>query len=206
MSQLALPLGWPAEEGERDLIVSAANARAVHHLERWPLWPVMTTLLTGPRKSGRSLIGRIFVARTGGRLIDDAERRPEEDIFHAWNGAQAERRPLLVIAGAPPPTWPIALPDLRSRIAASPHVALGEPDDRLAAGLIEKQLGRRGLAAGPEIAAYLLPRIERSYVGIERIVDAIDEAAFARRSRPTVPLAREALRIIETGRSRSSAD
>ena len=65
----------------------------------------MATLLTGPRKSGRSLLGRIFVRKTGGRLFDDAEEHDEEALFHAWNDAQARRRPLLIVADAPPPRW-----------------------------------------------------------------------------------------------------
>lgn len=193
MSQFALPFAWPAVEDERDFCFGEANAAAVRHLEHRSLWPVMATLLTGPRKSGRSLLGRIFVAKAGAALIDDADRRPEEELFHAWNRAQAERRPLLLIADAAPPAWPIALPDLRSRIAATPHVAIGEPDDALAASLFERLLGQRGLAVAPDVIAYLLPRIERSYVEILRTIDALDQLALERRARITIPLARRAL-------------
>ncbi|HEX8447009.1 MAG TPA: chromosomal replication initiator DnaA, partial [Sphingomonas sp.] len=101
MSQIALPLLWPAEDAIGDFIQSASNQAAVRHLKHRALWPVMTTVLTGPRKSGRSLLGRMFVADSGGRLIDDADRRPEEELFHAWNRAQSDRRPLLLIADRP---------------------------------------------------------------------------------------------------------
>jgi len=196
VSQIALPLAWPAEEDERDFCVGEANAAVARHLTHWSLWPVMTSVLTGPRKSGRSLIGRIFAAKTGGMLIDDAETRDEEDIFHAWNRAQTGHRPLLVIADAPPPVWQIGLPDLRSRLAASPHVAITEPDDALAAAILEKLLGLRGLAASPDLVRWLVQHVERSYVGIHRAVDAIDEAALSRRARLTLPLARRALATI----------
>jgi hypothetical protein len=193
MSQFALPLDWPAAETESSFVVGTANAEAVRHLGHWSLWPVMATILTGPRKSGRSRLGRRFVANSGGSLIDDADRRPEEELFHAWNRAQSERRPLLMIADAPPPTWAVALPDLKSRMAATPKLAIAEPDEELAGALIEKMLGVRGLAAPPEVLAYLLPRIERTYVAIQQVVDLIDDTALARRSRLTVPLARRAL-------------
>lgn len=196
MSQLALPFAWPADEDERDFNLSDANLHVARHLDHWSLWPVMATLLTGPRKSGRSLIGRIFAAKTGGQLIDDAERGNEEGIFHAWNHAQATRRPLLVIADAPPPLWRIGLPDLRSRMAATPHVAITEPDDALACALLEKLLGARGLPVAPELIGYLLARIERSYIGLHRIVDALDELSLARQQRLTIPLARRALASI----------
>ena len=193
MSQIALPFDWPADEHERDFIISDANRLAARHLDHWALWPVMATIITGPRKSGRSLLGRIFARKTGGTLIDDAERASEEALFHAWNRAQEEHRPLIIIADAAPPAWRVRLPDLRSRLAATPHVAIAEPDDELAAALIEKLIGARGVASPPDLARYLLPRIERSYVGIHRIVDALDELALASRHRITLPLARKAL-------------
>jgi hypothetical protein len=193
MSQFALPLDWPEPESEGDFLAGEANAAALHHLNNWALWPVMATVLTGPRKSGRSLLARRFVARSGGTMIDDADRVAEETLFHAWNRAQAERRPLLLIADAPPPTWQIALPDLRSRIGATPKLAVAQPDDALAAAIIEKLLGARGLATPPEVLSYLVPRIPRSYVAIQNLVDMIDDTALARRSRLTVPLARSAL-------------
>jgi hypothetical protein len=193
MTQSALPFDWPPHADERDFIVTDANRLAVRHLEHWSLWPVMATILTGPRKSGRSLLGRIFIAKSQGTLIDNAERADEEAIFHAWNRAQEERRPLLVVADAAPPAWKVRLPDLRSRLAATPHIDIAEPDDALAAALIEKLVVARGLAPPPDLARYLLPRIERSYLGIHRIVEALDEAALQRRSRITLPIARAAL-------------
>ena len=178
---------------EEDFLLSDANRAAFDHLTRWSLWPVMATLVTGPRKSGRSLLGRIFVRKTGGRLFDDAEDHDEEAIFHAWNDAQARRKPLLIVAGRPPPQWKVALPDLRSRLAATPQVEIGPPDDALIGQLIVKLLGDRGIAAPPELADYLVPRVERSYVSVLMIVDILDRVMLSHHRRMTVPLARRAL-------------
>src|SRR3546814_4076801 len=90
-----------------DFIVSDANAAAVRHLEHWSLWPVRASLLTGPPKSGRSHLGRIFQHWSSGDVIDDADLADEQMIFHAWNRAQELRRPLLIIASAAPPLWQI---------------------------------------------------------------------------------------------------
>lgn len=194
--QIALPFAWPADEDERDFIISDANRIAVKHLEHWSLWPVMATVLTGPRKSGRSLLGRIFAAKSGGRFVDNADMQDEEKLFHAWNAAQADRKPLLLTADLPPAKWKIKLPDLRSRLLASPHVEIEEPDFALMGGLIEKLIHARGLEAKPEVIRYVVPRIERSYIGIGRLVDALDEAALARRKPITMAIAREALAAI----------
>ena len=193
MNQIALPLDWPAGDREEDYLVSDANRPLIRHFEHWSLWPVMATILTGPRKSGRSLLGRIVAAKSGGELIDNAEDADEEAIFHAWNRAQERRHPLILIANTPPPTWAVRLPDLRSRLAATPVVRIEEPDDILVGKLIEKLCHARGLAAPPELVRYLVPRIERSYFGVHRAIDALDELAYAQRQRLTVPLARRAL-------------
>lgn len=194
MTQITLPLDWPAANKPEDFIVSPANALAVRHLDHLSLWPVRATLLTGPRKSGRTMLGRIFAQRYGGRLIDDADRVDEEELFHAWNHAQNAGQPLLIVADAPPPGWQVALPDLRSRLAATPQVAIGDPDDALAAALIERMLGVRGIVLGRDAIDWLLARIERSYVSILRVVDLIDAAAWQGRRRITLPVVREVLR------------
>ena len=192
-NQIALPLDWPVADREEDFLLSDSNRAAFDHFRRWSLWPVMATLLTGPRKSGRSLLGRIFIRKTGGRLFDRAEDHEEEALFHAWNDAQARRLPLLIITDAPPPRWEIALPDLRSRLAATPHVEIGQPDDALIGQLIEKQLADRGVFAPPDLIAFLVPRIERTYVAALEVVDILDRAILSHHRRMTVPLAKRAL-------------
>jgi hypothetical protein len=63
--QIALPLDWPQSQGESRLIVTTSNREAFDHFRKWSMWPVKATLLTGPRRSGRSLLARNFVERVG---------------------------------------------------------------------------------------------------------------------------------------------
>lgn len=191
--QSVLPFAWPVADRDEDFLLSDANRQTFEHLTRWSLWPVMATLITGPRKSGRSLLGRIFVRKTGGRLFDNAEEHEEEALFHAWNEAQGSRRPLLIIADKPPPAWEIKLPDLRSRLAATPQMEIGAPDDGLLGQLLLKLLGDRGIAAPPELADYLVPRIERSYISVIMVVDILDRVMLSHHRRMTIPLAKRAL-------------
>jgi chromosomal replication initiation ATPase DnaA len=193
VSQIALPLDWPVADSDEDFLIGAANRAAFDHLKRWSLWPVPTTLLTGPRKSGRSLLGRIFVRKTGGRLFDNAERHGEETLFHAWNEAMERRKPLLVIADLPPPGWDIHLPDLRSRMNASPHIQIEEPDEALARDLLTKLLGDRGIVLAPDVTEYVVPRIERRYHVLLRAVDVLDRALISTKRGMSMALARRAL-------------
>lgn len=196
-AQIGLPLEWPESAGDEAFILAESNRMAVRHLDHWTLWPVAVTLLTGPRKSGRSTLGRIFARKSGGSLIDDADLAEEEALFHAWNAAQSARRPLLIIADEPPPRWRIALPDLASRMAATPKIALGEPDDALIEALIERHYARRGLVFPAAAMAWLLKRIERTHYALHRALEAIDQASFARGGALTAALVREAIGGVE---------
>lgn len=197
MSQIALPLDWPADATADEFLIDDSNRAAVRHLEHWGAWPVMASVLTGPRKSGRSLLGRIFRGQTGGQVIDDADRADDEAMFHAWNTAQATRRPLLLIAETPPGAWGVRLPDLRSRLAATPIVAIEPPSQALVEALAAHLLARRGLDARGDLTRWIAHRIERSHIAVIRAVDALDEAALSRHRRLTIPLARAAL--VEAG-------
>lgn len=193
MNQMALPLQWPADPRSDAFLLTDSNRMAARMLEQWEAWPTMAAILTGPRKSGRSVLARIFAAKSGGTIIDDAERAPEVQIFHAWNRAQADRLPLLIVADSPPPRWQVKLPDLRSRLANSSLAEIGAPDDELVAGLFEHLFERRGLDARPDLIEWLTLRIERSHLSVIRAVDMLDQGAMERRARLSIPLARSTL-------------
>lgn len=192
--QIALPLDWSAG-GSNDgpLIVGTSNADAVRYLRHVATWPVRIAVLVGPRGSGRSLIGRLFASDTGGRVIDGHDSVSEEEIFHAWNAAQDSGTPLLIIADAPPADWNIALPDLASRLRAVPVLTVGEPDDCLARDLIEALFAQRGVMLAPGVASYIVPRMERSYAMIHRVVAALDSASLEKGRGVSVRLTRETL-------------
>ena len=192
--QIALPLDWSVG-GSNDgpLIIGASNADAVRYLRHVATWPVRTAVLIGPHGSGRSLIGRFFARETGGRVIDGPGSVSEEEIFHAWNAAQSSGTPLLIIADAPPPAWGVALPDLASRLAAVPVLTIGEPDDCLARDLIEALFAQRGIAIAPEVPPYIVPRMERSYAMVHRIVAALDSASLEKGRGISIRLTRETL-------------
>jgi chromosomal replication initiation ATPase DnaA len=193
--QIALPLDWPQGSDDSRFIVSQANEAAFEHFRSWSRWPVKATILTGPRRSGRSLLARSFVARVGGRLFDPAEAHEEEALFHAWNGAQETGRPLVLVADRAPPEWEIALPDLRTRLAVTPVARIEQPDDALFASLIQRLFADRGLHLPDEALRYVRDRVTRDYWTAERVVDAIDRFAIASQARLTVPTVRRALAL-----------
>lgn len=191
--QIALPLDWPQGSDDSRFIVGEPNQAAFDHFQRWSMWPVRATILTGPRRSGRSLLARSFVARVGGRLFDDAQRHDEEALFHAWNQAQESGRPLVLVADSAPPAWEPSLPDLRTRLAVTPVIAIQPPDDALFAALIQRLFADRGLHLPTEALRYVVMRVARDYWTAERVVEAIDRFAIAERARLSIPTVRRAL-------------
>lgn len=191
--QIALPLDWPQVEDDSRFIIGDANREAFDHFRKLSLWPVKATLLTGPPRSGRSLLARAFGARTGGEVIDRADSEDEERLFHAWNAAQDSGRPLVMIVDEVPPAWEITLPDLRTRIAVTPVARIGQPDDELFRAIIALLFADRGVHIPDEALKFISSRIERSYWAAERVVEGIDRFAIAERARLTLPTVRRAL-------------
>jgi len=191
--QIALPLDWPQTAGDSRLILSDANRAAFEHFHRWSLWPVKATILTGPPRSGRTLLARSFIERVGGRLFDDAERRDEEELFHAWNEAQDSGRPLVIIADQAPPMWAVTLPDLRTRLAVTPVTSIGLPDDALFSALIQTYFADRGLHIPADALRFMADRLQRDYWTAERAVEAVDRLVLSERARLSLPTVRRAL-------------
>ena len=191
--QIALPLDWPQSDGDARFIVSDANREAFDHFRHFSMWPVKATILTGPRRSGRTLLARSFVERVGGRLFDDADSRDEEELFHAWNQAQDTGRPLVMVADEVPPGWTPRLPDLKTRLAITPVTRIRDPDDALFGALIQLHFADRGLHIPPEALKFMSERLHRDYWTVERAVEAVDRYAISERARVSLPTIRRAL-------------
>ena len=194
-SQIALPL-IPAGAGEPSSIVIGSGNRAVAEALAAPAsWPVRTAILHGPPRAGKSLFARWFAAQQAGEAIDDAETLDETAIFHRWNRAQESGIPLLLVVGGG--GWDIALPDLRSRMGAALQLEIGPPDDALATDLMLSHAAQRGLVLGEGAPAYLVPRMERSYAAIEKIVGEIDRLSLERQVPATLSVWRDALEAVQ---------
>jgi len=212
MAQLPLDLGFRTALGRADFLVAPCNAAAVAWLDRWPLWPGSALALWGPKGSGKTHLAQVWRARSGATLIDpavltsasvphllgaaaaaavdDAEGAREEALLHLYNLLAERRGHLLLVAREPPARLGIKLADLRSRLLASPAVAVAAPDEALLGAVLVKLFADRQLAVGKEVITYLLVRIERSFEAAQDAVAALDAASLAGGRAITVKLAR----------------
>ena len=210
--------------GREDFLVAPCNEAAVAWLDRWPDWSGPALVIHGPSGSGKSHLAEVWRRRSGAEVVDAASLAhaapgggqaaaalvldglgglggpiDERALLHTYNSVAERGGHLLLTALAPPARWPLALPDLVSRLRVAPSVALGLPDDALLAALMLKLFADRQIAVAPEVPAYVVPRIERTFEAAASLVERLDRAALAEGRPVTVPLVRAVLALGESG-------
>ena len=209
---------------ESEFLVADSNADARAWIDRWPDWDGRGLAIWGPEGSGKTHLADIWRQRSGARLVNAADIGPdfvdswqggnlvledrvdgvgESGLLHAINLVREEGGYLLITDTAPPARWQVSLPDLRSRLAALPAVAIGRPEDDLIAAVLAKQFRDRQIKVGDGVISYLVLRMERSFDAIGTIVATLDLLSLVEKRPITVPRARRAL---ETAFVESSPD
>jgi chromosomal replication initiation ATPase DnaA len=220
--QLVLDLPARPALGRADFFVSPANRIALAQVDGWPAWPGGRLAVIGPQGAGKTHLAHVWAARAGARVlpaaalptldlavlpadaalaVEDADRlgdlpapaAAEEALFHLINRLAPAGS--LLLTGRPAPSrWPVALPDLASRLAATAPACLEPPDDALLAAVLVKLFADRQLAVAPGLIDYLVSHIDRAFAAAEAAVATLDRAALARHRPLTARLAAEVLR------------
>ena len=213
--QLALSLPARTDYSAASFVEGDANAAARSALAGWRNWPDRRMALIGPPGAGKSHMAAIWSRDSSGRVlpameladalsglpdgqslvIEDADRGVDEAaLFHAINrAAEGSISALLLTGRTPPALWRSQLPDLASRLRATAHADLAEPDDALLRRVMEKQFADRQAPVSDGVVDYLLPRMERSVAAARSLVEALDRRALAKRTPVTRAVAREVL-------------
>jgi chromosomal replication initiation ATPase DnaA len=214
--QLALALDHAESYAREDFLVGPGNERPFQLIGSWPDWPANALALVGPEGSGKTHLAMIWAAMAGARIIsahtlrdaevpsalatgalvveDAALGADDRALFHLINLAREDNAALLFTARSAPVTWPVAIPDLMSRLRALPVVTLQAPDDAMLRAVIVKLAADRQLALDESVVAFIATRIERSFAAARAAVLAIDNEALRQRRAPTRALAAELFR------------
>ena len=203
--QLALALDHAESYAREDFLAGPSNDSALALIDAWPDWPARAIALVGPEGSGKTHLATIWAAAAGARVVsgralgkidvpaalatgalvieDAAAIADERALFHLINLAREESAFLLFTARAAPSLWPVAIPDVASRLRALPVVALQAPDDAMLRGVIVKLAADRQLQLDESVVSYISTHIERSFAAARAAVIALDEEAL-RQGRP----------------------
>jgi chromosomal replication initiation ATPase DnaA len=123
--------------------------------------------------------------------VDDADRASELALLQLYNFCLETLGVLLVAARQPPASWAVALPDLDSRLRTVLAIGIGLPDDALLGAVLVKHFTDRQLRVAPEVIAYLLMHMERSFAAAAEMVSRLDVVSLRERRSVTVALARQ---------------
>jgi chromosomal replication initiation ATPase DnaA len=203
--QLAFHLPARPALGREDFLVAPANANAVAMVSDDDAWPSGKLVLVGPEGAGKTHLVHVWAAERGARIlsakdlaaldvaeaaeagrvaVEDVETLADGDagelpLLHLHNLILQAGGRLLLTAEAPPASWRITLPDLRSRLQSMAVATLSPPDDALLGAVIVKLFADRQIDVTPALVDYLVSRIDRSFAAAREAVDRLDRAALA---------------------------
>jgi len=216
MSQLALDFGHRAALGREDFLVMPENAEAVAWIDRWPSWPAPVLAIYGPAGCGKSHLVQVFAGKSKAGVIAPGDVTVEnagdivsghpalvlEDgdcvsepraLLHLLNAAKEKGMSLLLAAREPPARWKFKLADLQSRLAALPAIAIESPSDEMIQALLVKLFSDRQIAVAPDVIAYLVRHMDRSFAAARAVVARADTDSLAGKRPVTIPLVRAIL-------------
>lgn len=199
--QLVLDLPHRTALGRDDFLVTPSNAAAVAMVDRYPDWPHYGVVLLGGAGSGKSHLIEVWRQAAGARrvtaaqiaseppdqllasgalAIDDAPglSLDERALFHLLNLARQTSAHVLIASATDPAHWPVALPDLASRLKALAVARLDPPDDVLLRGVLVKLFSDRQLAVEEPVVSYLMLRMPRSLDAARALVAEMDRVAL----------------------------
>ncbi len=195
--QIPLNLPIQADYSKRRFVPANSNAEGLAAIETYPNWANRALALIGPAGSGKTHLGTLWSQQyeaiclmSGANIaqldsyknraiwVDQASMADETLLFGVINMAiYGNINGLLLTDRLPPASWPVAIPDLASRLGALQVARLEEPDDALLSDVMQKLFLDRGLKVSDALIAYLLARIDRSVDAATQIVDQLDKAS-----------------------------
>ncbi len=121
------------------------------------------------------------------------EREDEIALFDLHNRARDAGAGLLYAGRDVPAALPLALPDLRSRLAQCTLLVLRALDDAGRADVLRQRAAARGLQFDEAALDWLLRRYSRDLSDLGALFERLDRASLAAQRRLTVPFLRQVL-------------
>ena len=119
----------------------------------------------------------------------------EHAFFHLYNKMKDAGHCMVFSSHTSPPSLPIILPDLKSRILASVvyHIESLADDEKQKAMIMRAQA--RGMEMSEEVAKYILQRASRDTNELFYLLNRLDDASLQQQRKLTIPFVKETLRF-----------
>ena len=205
MVQLVLPLEPNNAMTRADFIVAPGNARALAFVDSFPDWPAPAVALYGPSASGKTHLARIWAQVCGAKLLDARSLRDPvagpavvENVDSAPTFAHEpalfamleQGAPVLLTGRTAPSSWPVSLPDLKSRYGALLSFELGASDEALLMALAVKLFADRQVTVPESVVTHLVRTLERSPAALRDFIQKADAHALAEKKPVNLQLIR----------------
>lgn len=194
-----------------DFFVSTSNETAYKWIRLWPRWPDPLLCIYGPSGSGKTHLAHVWQEMTHAdfyqfdtlqcrnledifrhnpcMILDQVDWAPYEQLlFHLYNIARSCQGSILLVTPESPESWDVRLPDLRSRLNASPKCAMGPPDPDLQRALIHKFLADHQMTFSETIQAKMIACAPRSFTGMRAYISEIYRISLTAHPRMSISL------------------
>lgn len=125
--------------------------------------------------------------------IDLSSKEAQEHLFHAFNHIKTVGGKFLLTTKTPTAKLEDMLPDLRSRLLTLPQIEIQTLDDAQLEILLVKFASDYQLQLEPNVASYILNRVDRNMRNLQNIMQKLNEASLQQKRKVTIPLVKELL-------------
>ena len=171
---------------------------------------IKCSFLYGPKKSGKSYLSKIWLKKNNAIeynnnyeelfnlqkniLIDNLIFYDQEKIFHIVNNCILNNSKILITSDIKINSIDFKFKDLSSRLKTFSNLEINQPNDEMLLAILTKLLvDKQFIIKSNEIFEYILRRVDRSYQGINEIVNKLDILSLEKKRQLTIPLIKEIL-------------
>jgi chromosomal replication initiation ATPase DnaA len=131
-------------------------------------------------------------------LVENADQeRDEAGLWRLLDLARARQGAVLLTGSSPPQAWEIMLPDLRSRLQATPIARLEEPDEALLEVVLRRLCREQFILLSDDAVQFLARRMPRTFAAAHALAAALDRSIVKGARPATVADAKRALEIAQ---------
>jgi DnaA family protein len=120
-------------------------------------------------------------------------REWEQSLFHLFNNLRDAGHRLIMASHTSPPSIPIVLPDLKSRILGSVVYHLHGLKDEDKQTALQMRARARGLELPEDVARYILARAPRDTNELFLMLNQLDDESLQQQRKLTIPFVKDVL-------------